>query len=372
MSHRPLLPLALAAALLGTSAAQAQTGGAVPPYQPPEKVAPPVRDQTGNDDAFDRPQRADPFAPQTDTIAQFAGAYQGNGRPRLAFYWNRQLTDTLNQWYSDTRIVNSTKSDGSMSGDITLNQSNNSQNTIEIQRRSPDERRRPQPTETWEWEFQDGFLGPFLQAGATVLDRTAIIRITGADLAKSDDLTIETKALQGMADLLVEVLVTPSGQATTGYELRARILDVRTGRIVAYVSSRGLKEWNAPKQYEVSSHGIDLPDEDDDSFGPESTDRRFKADSHGFHRSRKPPKLRLVSQNLAYNVMQGMMNQWGVQPAGQIQPPPSAAKPAKTQRVPKPAAATSPRSVVPEGKIETRQLPPPPAEEPPMPAPTQQ
>ena len=329
MSRAPLA-LVVAAALALPAAALAQAGSAVPPYQPPEKVAPPARTQPGDDDAFSRPQREDPFRAQQDTIAAFAGAYQGSGRPRLAFYWNRQLNDTLNQWYSDTRIVNTTRSDGSIGGDINVSQSNSSQNTIEVQRRNPDERRRPQPVETWEWEFQDGFLGPFLQAGATVLDRSAIIRITGADLGKADDLTIETKALQGMADLLVEVLVTPSSQATTGYELRARILDVRTGRIVAYVSSRSLREWQGPREAIASSHGIDLPDDDDDSFGPVATDHRYKIDSHGFHRARKPPKLRVISQNLAYNVMQGMMNQWAATPA----PMPASPAPKKKTKAP--------------------------------------
>ncbi len=307
---RPLASLVAAALLLPAAAFAQSVGAPVPPYQPPERVAPPPRDPQNDDSAFERVQREDQFRNQEETVGQFSGAYQRNGKPRLAFFWNRQLTDTLNQWYSDTRIVSTTRSDGSVSGDINLQQSNTTQNTVEVQRRNADDRRRAQPNETWEWEFQDGFLGPFLQAGATVIDRSAIIRITGADLRSADDLTVETRALQGMADLLVEVLVTPSSQATTGYELRARILDVKTGRIVSYVSSRSMREWQRRNEAVATSRGFDLPDPDDDSFGPESADSGTRATNRGFEQRRRPPKLRLISQNLAYNVMKGLMSQW--------------------------------------------------------------
>jgi hypothetical protein len=314
MTARPLallLTAALMAPLCLLPASAQTSGGPVPPYEPPAPVAPSRTATDTATDGFERTPREDPFKSQEELVQQFSGAYQKGGKPRLAFYWNRQLTDTLNQWYSDTRVVTSNKAENSTTGDITLQQSGSAQTVAEIQRRNPDERRRVQPTENWEWEFQDGFLAPFLAAGATVLDRTAILRITGAGAKNVDDLTVETMALQGMADLLVEVLVTPSGHSTTGYELRARILDVKTGRIMAYVSSRGLKEWERHEKYLATSRGFEsLDDEDEDGFGPESADRRYKATSHGISRVRKPPKLRVISQNLAYNVMKGMINQW--------------------------------------------------------------
>jgi hypothetical protein len=169
-----------------------------------------------------------------------------------------------------------------------------------------------QPSENWEWEFQDGFLGPFLTANAFVVDRSAIIRSTSIGNKQADDLTVEAMALQGMADWLVEVLVAPGAGSTVGYELRARVLDTKTGQILSYVNSRGLKEWNQPKPAIASNRGFELleDDDDDDAFGPQSEPGSYRATSSGFERKRKPPKLSLISQNLAYNVMTAMMTRW--------------------------------------------------------------
>ena len=158
--------LLLAAALLLPAGAIAQTvGGAVPPYQAPPKVAPPVRQ--GGEASFDKTIRPDPFKPREDLIQQFADAYSKGGRPRLAFYWNRQLTDTLAQWYSDSRTVTTGKTTNSTEGDLTLKQSGSTQTTVESQHRAQDDSARHQPGESWEWDFQQGFLAPFLQAPFT-------------------------------------------------------------------------------------------------------------------------------------------------------------------------------------------------------------
>ncbi len=405
MTRTPLSVL-LAAALLLPAAAIGQTvGGTVPPYQAPAKVAPPVRDGQIPESA----PRPDPFKPRDELVQNFAGAYDRGGRPRLAFYWNRQLTDTLAQWYSDSRVVTSGKTTNATEGDLTLKQSGSSQNTVETQRRTMTDSPRRPLAETWEWEFQDGFLAPFLQANAVVVDRTAILRIMGAGAEEIEPRTVEIMALQNMADLLVEVLVAASPQATTGYELRARILDVRTGRIVAMVNSRGLREWQRQDRAVATSHGFDLPDDDDEGFGPERADQRYKATSSGFERRRKPPKPNVIAQNLAYNVMTGMIPRLesGPPPAppvatvppppvttplAKVEPPAAAVPPPPAETAPQPlvptpeAAAAKPapnQSAVPLPDVDAKPLPaptkaaasepPPPAgEEPPMPHPTKQ
>jgi hypothetical protein len=310
MPNPLLIGIAAAAVWLMPQQALAQAiGGPVPEYVAPAPVPPPAR--TG--EVMERAAKTGgTFASRPELVKEFQDAYQRNKKPRLAFFWNRQLSDTLNQWYGDQRLVVSDSGQGSLSGDFNIEGSANRQRTIELQNRAGStERSRMQPSENWEWEFQDGFLSPFLEAGATVVDRTAILRITGANQRGVDDLTIETRSLQGMADYLVEVLVTPANQSTVGYELRARILDVQTGRIMAYVNSRSLKDWNQKERATATSTGFEMNDDDDDeTFGPRSTEKRYKATSTGFERKRKPPKLKSISENLAYNVMTGMMKQW--------------------------------------------------------------
>jgi hypothetical protein len=311
MMRTPLpIGLALAVACLLPLPSLAQsTGGPVPEYVAPAPAPAPAR--TG--EVADRvAKKGGVFSSRPELINEFRDAYQRNKKPRLAFFWNRQLSDTLNQWYGDQRLVVTDSGQGSVSGDLNLEGSGNRQRTIEAQSRvGSTDKKRMQPSENWEWEFQDGFLSPFLESGAAVIDRTAILRITGAKERGVDDLTIETRSLQGMADYLVEVLVAPTSQSPVGDELRARILDVQTGRILAYVNSRSLKDWNQKERATATSSGFELNDEDEDeTFGPRSTDRRYQATSSGFERRRKPPKLKAISENLAYNVMTGMMKQW--------------------------------------------------------------
>ena len=237
-THR-LAALALAAAtLLPATAAAQSAGGGVPAYEPPPPAETTARDGKVMD-TFWKPgaDGAGAFAARSALVADFAGAYARNGKPRLALFWNRHLSDTLNEWYSDTRAVTRVEGGSTMSGDITLNQTNSEQVATAIERRAVDSRR-PPLSESFEWEFQDAFLAPFLEAGATVLDRAAILRLTGVDMATGNERTVETRALQGKADYLLEILVAANTQSTTGYELRARILDVTTGAIVAQVNSK--------------------------------------------------------------------------------------------------------------------------------------
>ncbi|KIL99542.1 hypothetical protein CCC_04058 [Paramagnetospirillum magnetotacticum MS-1] len=388
-----------ALALLVALPASAQTVGAkVPPYEAPPKIAPPVRD--GGEVTEQTQPRPNPFAPQEDVIARFRDAYAQGGRPRLTIWWNRQLSDTLAQWYSESRTVTADKTRNSTEGDLTLKQSGGRQSVTETQRRADDTAERPARDETWDWEFQDGFMAPFLQADAQIVDRTTITRIMGAGAEEIDPKTVEVMAMQTMADVMIEVLVANSAQSTTGYELRARIVDVKTGRILGMVNSRSLKEWQKTGKATASARGFDLPDEDDDSFGPERADQRYKATSSGYERRRKPPKLAVIAHNLATNVMSAMLPRLesGAIPVAKTEPAaptPLAPAPVTPQtETPAPAQARpAPNdSAVPLPQVEAKPLPAPEkaapekapkveaqkietgpaAEEPPMPRPTKQ
>lgn len=302
-----------AAAIIGLLpiVATAQTvGGAVPPYEKPAAVPLPQRDEGGSVTVPAGASRPPVFQSQADPVAEFSTSYQRAGKPRLAFYWNRQLTDTLNDWYSDSRVVLTTQTEGTISGDINLQSSGSRQTTAETQRRTASGSQRLQPSENWEWEFQDGFLSPFLKANAIVVDRAALVRLTGANTKGANENAIETVALQGMADLLVEVLVAPNSRSTVGYELRARIIEIKTGRIVAYVNSRSLRDWNPAQRIVATNRGFELPDDQDLAFGPTDANQTYRATPGGFEQTRKPPKLVVISENLAYNVMEGLMGQW--------------------------------------------------------------
>lgn len=393
-----------AIALLLPALAAAQSGPKVPPYQAPPPYHPaqgaPPPDMGGNGPLPLPPPKDGVFQAREDIIARFADAYAQGGKPRLAFWWNRQLSDTLGQWYSDSRTVSSDRTRNSTEGDLSLRQSGGAQRVTETQRRAPEAMGRPSRGEPWEWEFQDGFLRPFLRSGATVLDRAMITRIMGAGAEEIEAKSVEIMALQTMADLLVEVLVTDSGQSTTGYELRARILDVRTGRILAVVNSRALPEWQRRGMAIATRHGYELPDPDDEMVGPERADGRYRATPNGYQQVRRPPRLAAIAQNLATNVMDALIPRLEggdipVAKGGTPLPlgpsgPPVAEAPAPTLPSPPTVKIAPSESAVPLPQVDSKPLPPPEkaakaetpktepqkveagpqAEEPPMPRPT--
>lgn len=296
--------LALGLTLPLTAGAQT-IGSAVPPYQAPAKVAAPER----SGEVMQREAKPNTMADQPDTLAAFRDAYAKKDKPRLALFWNREFSDRLDEWYSPIRVVENNEVSGSLGGTVAADLSGNLKRTTEVQVRNPAAGRLP-TTEKAAWAFQDGFLAPFLEAGAQIIDRATVVRMTAADGgAGSEPATIEAKALQGKADYILEALVTPSTNSRTGYELRARVIDVKTGAIAAYVNARGTKEWNLEKRFVATAHGFEDTDPDDLMVGPEE-DSKARATATGITVRRKPPKLDVVSRNLAHHVMSSLTKQW--------------------------------------------------------------
>ncbi len=312
-----IVPGVVLSLLVTVGGALAQSpGGAVPPLAEDVVAPPPVRDGEvlvhrrkpgGKDDA----QAAN------DNLARFRAAYEAQGRPRLALYWNRALGDTLSEWYGTERVLVTGTGDSSGQGGPDgggWNAAGSQQWSIEPQRRAAPGQGRLQQSETWEWEFQDGLLAPLLESNVIVLDRGAITHLAAADRPPGGiggERVLEAAALRGMADLLVEVLTAPSWRSTTGYELHARLIEVRTGRILANINSRHMKGWGRPHDYLASEEGFEkLADMDEESFGPEDEDRKYLASEEGFSKRRKPPKPRKVGEQLSYNIMDGLLKAW--------------------------------------------------------------
>lgn len=310
----PMMPvLALALALTATPTPAQQSGGDVPP--PPESptvFAPPVRD--GEFLARKKKDNEARTAKEEETIAAFRAAYEAHGRPRMVLYWNRELGDTVSEWYTNDRVVVSGGSAFTTEGDTAWRTSGGGETVIERQQRAANPtQRRPHYNETWEWDFIQGFLAPMLDAKAVVLDRAAITRLTAANQPAgplaSREQVVEATALQGMADLMIEVLLTGSDRSTTRYELHARVLDTRTGQILANVNSRSMSGWGRPADFLASEHGLERIDDDDEMVGP-IADKKYEASSHGFAKKRRAPKPRTVARQLSYNVMNGLLTAW--------------------------------------------------------------
>jgi hypothetical protein len=98
-----------------------------------------------------------------------------------------------------------------------------------------------------------------------------------------DAQTLEITALEGYADLLVEILVSPAPQSPLGYEMNAVVKDIKTGTLMAHVNARNL---------------------------PLSTGPEYVATSRGFELRQRPPELRRVASDLSLAVMDALTTYW--------------------------------------------------------------
>jgi hypothetical protein len=248
------------------------------------------------------PPRPDYEQTVNGVVDRFKPVYVRRGSQRIAVYWNRQLTDRISQWVADERLViggqaafskdaQSSKGDAQSSkGSESTRLSGSGEKTVARQRQATD-MPRPAPTEIWGWEFENGFLEPFMRAGARIVDRATIVRLTAArakgtgvgSVGAPDGQTLEINALEGYADLLVEILVSPSPQSPLGYEMNAVVKDIKTGTLMAHVNARNL---------------------------PPPTGPEYVATARGFELRQRPPELRRVASDLSLAVMDALTTYW--------------------------------------------------------------
>lgn len=256
-------------------------------------------------------------------IANFRRVYKKQGSPRIAIFLNRSLSDEVRQWRSDKRVVISGEgekvsvgvTDDTSSSDSTVNIQTGAVNvqsstgvkssaevkgstdkqrtmTIQSQQYIEDEKRYG-PGEQWMWAFEDGTLEPFLKAKAHVMDRATILRLVAAKSGEGKNIQpitvkqIEMDALKDHADIFIELLVSRFMSSPYGYEFKATVKDVKTGRIVANVTSA---DWKAKRR----------------------RGRAVVATSEGYKLGggMRLPAVKDVASDLAIDVMNALIRTW--------------------------------------------------------------
>jgi len=146
------------------------------------------------------------------------------------------------------------------------------------------------------WAFEDGFLQPLTDANVKIVDRATIMRLVAADeqdkggaLAPLAVKQIEVDALRGYADIFIELLITASPKAQYGYAFKATAKDVKTGTLIANVTSVNWKY---------------LPERE----------RKILAGRSDYQVvvERKLPTLDDVASTLALELMSSMVRHWGM------------------------------------------------------------
>ena len=194
-------------------------------------------------------------------VGQFGAAYNKAGKPRIALFWNRELTDQVS---TDSREVTRINAHRSRDGnDYSLSASQGRETTALPHRNSS-------LSERDLWLVETEFTQRLLDAGAVLVDRAAIVRMTAVGASAPASMPgIEMSALAGKADLLLEVLLTRDDSAPLGWGFRSNLKDVRSGRVLGsqYLSAmpelppRGEPSFRAgPKGYErVEAEAVMVP-----------------------------------------------------------------------------------------------------------------
>jgi len=215
-----------------------------------------------------------------EIISNFAKVYAAKGSPRIAIFLNRALSDEVRQWRAEQRVVisgegkkvsvaagdNIAASDamvniqsgavniqsGTAKGSAEVEGSEDKQRAMSVQSEEYiEEEKRYGPGEQWMWAFEDGALEPFLEAKAHVIDRATILRLVAAKAVEGKNIQpitvkqIEMDALKGNADIFIELLVSRFMYSPYGYEFKAAVKEVKTGKVLANVTSA---DWRGKRQ----------------------------------------------------------------------------------------------------------------------------
>jgi hypothetical protein len=258
---RPIRALGTAAAVLILSAGLTGVAGAAEYRQNlPEVLG------NGGDQARDEIQSAAAGPSAAEISRAFRTAYAQAGRPRLAMFWNRELTARLSQWAARGRLliarearVDSTEVTGEA----------DSATSLSWQRNQGQGRSGRSMGALADAEFEAGFTAPMLDAGARLVDRATIMRVRESDTRgdaghdrASDAQIVETEALKGFADYVAEITMLPDAEAPGDRAFRVRVKRIPDGLIAASLVARGTQTAEAGRsRWVATSNGYEKVDD---------------------------------------------------------------------------------------------------------------
>jgi hypothetical protein len=288
---RSFATYAAVAAVAAVSVAHAQT---ITPRETPANI-PDSMYRTGLPPVLDKPAPP-PVTGDSASLNRFRQAYAARRSPRIAIWWNRELSDQVaSRWVSETANI------GAIAG--TAERGWNSAvigvvgaGVKQTAERTVGDPKRPGLAELPTWDFEAAFANAYLDAGAKLVDRATILRTIGGGQqntnARPDVQAIEAAALLGKADLLMEVLLTGDPAAKTGWAFRVSAKDIQTGELVMTMVTRATgPETGAPMTFEAL------------------------------------PKIDVVSRRLAIESMDRLASAWGAAPLPVAAPTPAAMTP---------------------------------------------
>jgi len=248
-----------------------------------------------------------------EILKKFRLTYTQQGEPRIVIFVNKKLSDEISEWEVNSVNLQQTSLELEGSGNVykyepeenkdkdkvTSEESFKYENKLKVKEKVSSLIKPQQntfPTEnTTIWKFENNFIKPFLEAKVNIVDRNVIIRLMGLSemqnkpIDEIDIKSIEMQALKEYADIYIELLINKDINSPTGYIFKAKAIDIKTGKLLAYAVSSGIS-------------------------GKETEDKKVEVTSHGFEitkESMTKPSLEESSKELAFILMEQLAEKWG-------------------------------------------------------------
>ena len=179
-------------------------------------------------------------------IDAFVRAYANKKSPRVVLFWNRSLSDQLNDVKTSEKVTQ-IYSSGDITADLRIpdigersvdassrrfvSKTERTDQTIE------EKGKRRDTSERYGWALEDAVVRTLTGMGTKLVDRSAAMRFLAAerDLAPSalDGVRIETDALLKKGDLLLEILLSEDASTPSGLIYRILVKEIGSGRLLA-------------------------------------------------------------------------------------------------------------------------------------------
>lgn len=186
---------------------------------------------------FDKAEaQARDAATMRSSLASFRSAYAAAGKPRLAVYFNRELSDEIEEWKTPVRVEHTSTN---LFGDRV-------QSETAVHFRTDSGQTHSDLPNRMTWALEQGFYQAFSAEKARLVDRKMMLRLAAAKRPENGKAMVavrhvETDALKGHADILIELLIEAQPGSKSGYNFRAQATSVKTAQIIAMVNADDLE-----------------------------------------------------------------------------------------------------------------------------------
>ncbi len=184
--------------------------------------------------------------------AEFGRAYVRAGKPRMAIFFNRSLSDDVEEWKTPVRIETAVVN---RQGDVM-------QAETAVHFRSKNSANETHQPKSLVWAFEDGFYSTFLAKKVRLVDRRVMLRLAAdqrPENAKAMAVVkhIEMDGLTQYADVLVELLIQRNANSPTGYNFKAQATSVKSAQVLAMINANDIEP--AKGRFVAGPNGYERP-----------------------------------------------------------------------------------------------------------------